>query len=119
VRYDAVALEKFLLRNLACLKARATMEENVSLFNEEHMALRVSLEWQTLPWELQDFPQTEAKKVEALVLARLLEGGRAPGCRRVPTLATSRTAFSNGWSRCRRTVRLNRQPAGITVAGNS
>jgi hypothetical protein len=28
VRYDAVALEKFLLRNLRVSKARATMEEN-------------------------------------------------------------------------------------------
>src|SRR5260370_42312802 len=35
--------------------------------------------------------QTEAKKVEALVLARLLEDGRLPWSRKVPTL----TGFSN------------------------
>ena len=54
--------------------------------------------------------QTEAKKVEALVLARLLEGGRAPGCRRVPTLAD----FSNRFFEWMESLPADRPPKSPT-----
>src|ERR1035438_9492061 len=50
--------------------------------------------------------QTEAKKVEALVLARLLEGGRAPGFRKVPTLAD----FSNRFFEWMESLPADRPP---------
>ena len=53
---------------------------------------RFSLEWQALSGELPSLrSEQEAKKVESLVLARLLEDGRAPGNKKIPTLAD----FSN------------------------
>ncbi len=39
--------------------------------------------------------EQEARKVESLVLARLLEGGRAPGSRKIPTLADFSNRFFN------------------------
>jgi len=54
--------------------------------------------------------QTEAKKVEALVLARLLEGGCAPGCRKVPTLAD----FSNRFFEWMESLPADRPPKSPT-----
>jgi hypothetical protein len=42
-------------------------------------------------WSCKTSREQEARKVESLVLARLLEGGRVPGSRKIPTLAD----FSN------------------------
>lgn len=39
--------------------------------------------------------EQEARKVESLVLARLLEGGRVPGIRKIPTLADFSNRFFN------------------------
>jgi len=50
--------------------------------------------------------QTEAKKVEALVLARLLEDGRLPWGRKVPTLA----GFSNRFFEWLRSLPEDRTP---------
>ena len=50
--------------------------------------------------------QTEAKKVEALVLARLLEDGRLPWSRKVPTLA----GFSNRFFKWLESLPADRPP---------
>jgi hypothetical protein len=46
--------------------------------------------------------------------SRQLEDGQLPWNKKVPTLAGFSNRFLTGWSGCRQTVRLNRQPAGIT-----
>lgn len=64
--------------------------------------------------------EQEARKVESLVLARLLEGGRVPGIRKIPTLADFSNRFLTGWNRCRPIIHRSRQPVGITgLAGDS
>jgi len=52
----------------------------------------------------------EARKVESLVLARLLEGGRAPGSKRIPTLAD----FSNRFFNWLETLPADRPPRAPT-----
>jgi hypothetical protein len=54
--------------------------------------------------------QQEARKVESLVLARLLEGGRAPGSKRIPTLAD----FSNRFFNWLETLPADRPPRAPT-----
>jgi hypothetical protein len=62
---------------------------------------------------------SEAKKVESLVLAQLLEYNSPPGSQKIPNLAEFSNASLNGWIPCRRIARRNREPAGITtLAGN-
>src|SRR5947208_4961921 len=55
------------------------------------MALRIPLEWQALSGTCKTSKEQEAKKVESLVLARLLADGRVPGSKKIPTLSD----FSN------------------------
>src|SRR5438132_6747945 len=69
-------------------KRERQWRKNVSLFkrgNTRHFAFR----WNGRRYRgsCKTSRQAEAKKVEALVLARLLEDGRLPGSRKVPTLA--------------------------------
>jgi hypothetical protein len=52
----------------------------------------------------------EAKKVESLVLARLLEDGRAPGNKKIPTL----TDFSNRFFKWLEALPANRPPKAPT-----
>ena len=52
----------------------------------------------------------EAKKVESLVLARLLEDGRAPGNKKIPTLAD----FSNRFFTWLEALPANRPPKAPT-----
>jgi hypothetical protein len=58
--------------------------------------------------------QAEAKKVEALVLARLLEDGRLPWSRKVPTLTGLSNRFFKWLESLPKDRPPNRQPAGIT-----
>src|SRR5271165_580305 len=74
------------------------------------MALRVSLEWQALSGELQDLEAAGSQEVESLVLARLLEDGRAPGNKKIPTLA----AFSNRFFTWLEALPANRPPKAPT-----
>src|SRR6266581_5174904 len=69
-------------------KRERQWRKNVSLFkrgNTRHFAFR----WNGRRYRgsCKTSRQAEAKKVEALVLARLLEDGRLPWSRKVPTLA--------------------------------
>src|SRR3989449_9989867 len=74
--------------NCVSQKRERQWRKNVSLFkrgNTRHFAFR----WNGRRYRgsCKTSRQAEAKKVEALVLARLLEDGRLPWSRKVPTLA--------------------------------
>jgi len=103
-------------RNSSCAtcvsqKRERQWRKNVSLFkrgNTWHFAFR----WNGRRYRgsCKTSRQTEAKKVEALVLARLLEGGRAPGCRKVPTLSD----FSNRFFEWMESLPADRPPKSPT-----
>jgi len=59
------------------------------------MALRIPLEWQALSGTCKTSKEQEAKKVESLVLARLLADGRVPGSKKIPTLSDFSNRFFN------------------------
>ena len=52
-------------------------------------------QWQALPGNCKTSRAQESRKVESLVLARLLEGGRLPGSKKIPTLADFSNRFFN------------------------
>ena len=56
----------------------------------------------------------EAKRVESLVLAKLLEDGRRRARRKSRHSPISQVAFFHGWMPCRRIGRRRNQPESIT-----
>ncbi len=96
VRYDAAALENFIGRNCVSQRRERRRRKNVSLTkrgNVWHFAFR----WNGKRYRAgcKTSKEQEAKKVESLVLARLLEDGRAPGNKKIPRLADFSNRFFN------------------------
>jgi len=94
VRYDVDVLAEWLRGHLRVQKARATAEEkHVAYRRGSTYHYRIRWNGQQYRGSCKTSKLSEAKKVESLVLAQLLENKQQPGSKKIPTLAEFSSRF--------------------------